>query len=140
MKGHDAAYVSAVIVRDGHVLLLKRAPNKRLLPGCWDPCSGRIEPGETPQQAVVREALEETGLRVEPCRVIDTFHIQDAPGQPDSTGLTFLCRAPHGDVRLSCEHTEARWVPLDDGFESYEMAIGLRDVLNALANEPKTCR
>ena len=123
--------VSAVIKRGDTVLLLKRSPEQEHAPGLWDPCSGRVESGETPKQAVVREAREETGLKVEPLRVIDTFHFLRGPQKEQSIGITFLCRADVGDVVLSHEHTEARWVTVDN-LDDYEMADGLKEVLITL--------
>lgn len=126
--------VTAVIVRDGHVLLLKRSPEQEHAPGLWDPCSGRIEHDETPEQAVVREAREETGLTVTPLRVIDTFHFLHGAQKQQSIGITFLCRANDANVVISAEHSEARWVKLGV-FDGFEMAEGLREVLDALTDE-----
>jgi len=55
--------VGAVIVReDGRVLLVKRGRPPRA--GAWSLPGGRIEAGEAPEAAIVREVLEETGLTV----------------------------------------------------------------------------
>ncbi|MBL4615778.1 MAG: NUDIX domain-containing protein [Magnetovibrio sp.] len=124
--------VTAVIVRDGHVLLLKRSLDQDHAPGLWDPCSGRIEYGETPEQAVVREAHEETGLSITPLRVIDTFHFERGAQKQQSIGITFLCRTTDAQVVISAEHSQARWVKLG-AFNGYKMAHGLREVLDALA-------
>ena len=136
MSAKFAVAVTAIIKRDDTVLLLKRSPEKAHLPGYWDPCSGRMESGETPEQAVVREAFEETGLDVTPVRVLDTFHFYYGPQQEEFVGMTFLCRPlchrGDGEVVLSAEHTEARWVKLGE-VDGYEMADGLKDVLDALA-------
>ena len=126
--------VTAVIVRDGRVLLMKRSASQAHAPGLWDPCSGRVECDETPDQAVIREAHEETGLIVEPLRVIDTFHFLRGPEREQSIGITFLCRTEDGEVLISPEHSEARWVKLGD-FDGLEMAEGLREVLEALAQD-----
>ena len=45
------------------MLVIRRGPLARL-PGYWSPPSGRVEPGESQQQTVVREMQEEVGLRV----------------------------------------------------------------------------
>jgi len=131
MNAKFGVHVSAVIVRGNSVLLLKRSPDKSHLPGYWDPCSGRMESGETPEQAVIREAREETGLTVEPLRVLDTFHFFYGPEQEECVGMTFLCRPGDGEVVLSSEHTEGRWVKLDD-VDGYQMADGLKEVLSTL--------
>jgi len=132
MSTKFAVAVTAIITRDDTVLLLKRSPDKSHLPGYWDPCSGRMESGETPEQAVIREAREETGLDVEPLCVLDTFHFFYGPESEEFVGMTFLCRPGNGDVVLSSEHTEARWVKLGE-LDGYEMADGLKEVLSVLA-------
>ena len=132
MSAKFAVAVTAIIVREDTVLLLKRSPDKEHLPGYWDPCSGRMESGETPEQAVIREAFEETGLNVEPLRVLDTFHFFYGLKREEFVGMTFLCRPGAGEVVLSTEHTEARWVKLGE-LDGYEMADGLNKVIRALA-------
>lgn len=51
-----------VLVRDGSVLLVRQ--RKESAHGLWSYPGGRIEPGETPEQAVVREVLEELGAEL----------------------------------------------------------------------------
>jgi 8-oxo-dGTP pyrophosphatase MutT (NUDIX family) len=60
----------AAIIRDadGGILLQLRSRNGR-----WGLPSGAIDPGETPEEAVVREVREETGLEVEPLRLLGVF-------------------------------------------------------------------
>jgi 8-oxo-dGTP diphosphatase len=57
--------VVAVLVSDGRVLVIRRGPGV-LNPGYWTPPSGRVEPGESQPEALVREAREELGLAVTP--------------------------------------------------------------------------
>lgn len=57
--------VVAVLVRDGRFLVIRRGPQVPR-PGYWMPLSGRVEPGETQPEAVVREVFEEVGLRAHP--------------------------------------------------------------------------
>ena len=57
--------VVPILRKDGRVLVIKRGPGV-ILPGYWCPPSGRIEPGETPQEAIVREVEEELGLSAKP--------------------------------------------------------------------------
>ena len=55
--------VVAVLLEQGRILVIRRAPQARL-PGYWAPPSGKIEPGESQPDAVVREVREEIGLEV----------------------------------------------------------------------------
>lgn len=57
--------VVGVIRRAGRVLVIQRGPGARL-PGYWTAPSGRIEPGESQAQTLVREMREELGLDVSP--------------------------------------------------------------------------
>jgi 8-oxo-dGTP pyrophosphatase MutT (NUDIX family) len=57
--------IVAVLRREGRVLAVRRGPTVPS-PGYWQPLSGKVEPGETQEQALVREVLEEVGLTVTP--------------------------------------------------------------------------
>jgi 8-oxo-dGTP diphosphatase len=57
--------VVAVLLRGDRVLVVRRGPAVDR-PGYWQPLSGKIEPGETQQEALVREVMEEVGLTVVP--------------------------------------------------------------------------
>ncbi|MEU0194471.1 NUDIX domain-containing protein [Streptomyces afghaniensis] len=57
--------IVAVLRRGDRVLAIRRGPAVAR-PGYWQPPSGKLEPGETQEQAVVREVREEVGLTVVP--------------------------------------------------------------------------
>ena len=57
---HSVSVAGAVIREDGRMLVIKRRDN-----GNWEPPGGVLELNETPQEGVVREVLEETGIHVE---------------------------------------------------------------------------
>jgi len=59
---------AAIIVQDGRVLMVRRAVGEGEL--LWQFPAGAIEAGESPEQAAVRETLEETGLKVEAASLI----------------------------------------------------------------------
>jgi 8-oxo-dGTP diphosphatase len=69
VSGYGIPCVGAVVT-DGHgrLLLIKRGHDPGA--GLWSLPGGRIEPGETDAEALVREMLEETGLTVEPGRLL----------------------------------------------------------------------
>lgn len=70
MESHKVSLAADGVVMDeqGHVLLIRENYGKRRygLPG------GRVDAGETPEEAVVREVREETGLEVAPSWLIGT--------------------------------------------------------------------
>jgi 8-oxo-dGTP diphosphatase len=115
------AGVGAVIVRDGpegrrQVLLIRRGQEP--LKGEWSLPGGAVELGETLEQAICREVLEETGLVVE---VVDTVQAFDRISQ-DDTGrvryhyvlIDFLCRIAGGSLACATDAAEARWAGADE--------------------------
>ena len=58
---HSVSVAAAIINQDGQLLAVRRRDN-----GHWEPPGGVLELDETIQAGLVREVLEETGLRVEP--------------------------------------------------------------------------
>lgn len=71
MNSPSTTAVVGVLHNDGRFLFIRRAEG---LPygGWWTPPSGRIEPGETPEHALIREMHEELGLNVRPIRQVWT--------------------------------------------------------------------
>lgn len=103
----------AVIVHDQAVLLIQRhdsTPDRWFLPG------GRLDPGETPAQAVVREVLEETGLQV---RVLKSLGQRTAlsPSKNREVDLYyFICEIlPGTPTQFTVQPEEiagCEWVPV----------------------------
>ncbi len=61
--------IVVVIMKGDKILLIERAP-RGLYSGYWAPVSGKVEPGESQEEAVVRESMEEVGLTVRPVRKV----------------------------------------------------------------------
>lgn len=90
----------------GQVLLQRRADDGRWgLPGGW------LDPGETPEQGVLREVREETGIEVEVVRLAAVIpKLAQLPSGPHSmVGLTYLCTAVGGELRADHEALEVAW-------------------------------
>ena len=109
--------VGAVVIDGSKVLLVRRGQEP--LKGEWSLPGGALELGETLQQGVVREVLEETGLNVVPAGIVEVL---DRITQDDSSGrvryhyvlVDFLCQVAGGTVRGSSDAEEARWVERDE--------------------------
>jgi len=98
----------ALIDADGRVLICKR-PQGKALAGLWEFPGGKVEPGETPEQCLIRELDEELGIEVaEAClapfvfasHLYETFHLL----MP-----LYLCRRWTGLVQAK-EHEALAWV------------------------------
>ena len=73
----------------------------------WEFPGGKIEPGETPEEAIVREIMEELDADIEPVKLIDTVEY-DYPGFHLSMAC-YLCRLKSENIVLK-EHEAARWL------------------------------
>jgi mutator protein MutT len=99
---------AAVIVRGGSVLLSQRSEGTHLA-GAWEFPGGKIEPGESPAEAVGREIREELGIGLEGIEPFRFAYHQYADARV--LLLTFLCR-PVGDPdRASIRW---KWVPFEE--------------------------
>lgn len=129
MHARHVAAVAVLIVRDGRVLALRRAPDKDAAPGVWEALSGRLEPGEDPFEAARREAREESGLDVAVEARPWTAYAADRAGEPM---LVVVYRAVpiSGALTLSHEHDAHAWLDAD-GFAA-------RSPLSALAEAVRT--
>ena len=65
MERKTVNVVAAMIEQNGRLLICRR-PEGKALAGMWEFAGGKIEPGETPEQALVRECREELGITVAP--------------------------------------------------------------------------
>jgi 8-oxo-dGTP diphosphatase len=118
--------VGAVVKDDrGRLLLIKRghAPGA----GLWSLPGGRIEPGETDAEALVREMREETGLVIDPGRLIGTVQ------RPARDGFVFDIRdyaatVTGGTLRPGDDAADARWMDASE-MESLPMTEGLVEAL-----------
>lgn len=98
--------VGAAIVRDGKVLCAQRGEGKALA-GAWEFPGGKIEPHETPEQALEREIREELLCQVEIGQKVNTASYTYDFGTVELT--VFICHLIAGEPRRT-EHKEFRWV------------------------------
>lgn len=109
--------VSVMVVSPSRerVLLLKRTEPRG---GLWQPVTGRVEDGERPDRAAVRELMEETGLElpVQPIDAPHAFALGGLEGDPKvMREYPFVARASDDAVvRLSDEHDAFEWVTPSD--------------------------
>jgi ADP-ribose pyrophosphatase YjhB (NUDIX family) len=117
--------VGAVVIDGTKVLLVRRGQEP--LKGEWSLPGGALELGETLQQGVVREVLEETGLIVVPDGVIE---ILDRITPDETAGrvryhyvlIDFVCHVIGGDLGCASDAEEVRWVERDQLQNGYRLA------------------
>lgn len=98
--------VVAAAIRRGNAVLATQRGYGEFKDG-WEFPGGKVEPGETPEQAVVREIREELGAVVRPEKLIATVEC-DYP-KFHLTLHCFLCTVAEGELRL-LEHEAAKWL------------------------------
>jgi 8-oxo-dGTP diphosphatase len=128
VSGVPIPVVCAIIERDGRVLLAQRPPHK-LLPLKWEFAGGKVEPGEEPAVAIVREIREELGCEIEVTRAIPAF-IHDY-GTVVIEMIPFVCRLRNGTCEPHPhEHVAIGWVE-PDKLLSYDLAAADLPVIAA---------
>ncbi len=95
-----------LIEREGKLLLLRRTHDP--FRDCWNLPAGYVEATESPAQAAVREAGEETGLRVEIDGLVDLYFFDD---DPRGNGILIVYRAHvvGGSLAASPEGDRPTW-------------------------------
>jgi 8-oxo-dGTP diphosphatase len=111
-----APSVFVAVLHQGCLLLVRRLDN-----GVWELPGGRVDVGETAEQAAVRETAEEAGVQVAVTGLAGLFtdprHVIRAPDGEVRQQFAVLFRArvvcgvPHGD---QSETSEAAWIPVED--------------------------
>lgn len=127
--------VKAVILHQGKFLLLEQMVEGEAhcdLPG------GRMEFGETPEQALHREISEETSLIVEIEKLLGCWWFFRKTDGDQVMCLTFVCRLAAGDVRVNPDASETiggfAWITKEEFLHTKGSACepSLRDLIAAL--------
>lgn len=129
--GSPMVGVGAIIFRDNNVLLVRRGKEPAL--GKWTIPGGLVELGESLEDAVKREVMEEVGLTVD---VKDLVVVLDRVF-PDSEGqieyhyvlLDFLCDAGPQEPHPASDVSECIFVPIDRFFD-YDLTEGTAEVIH----------
>lgn len=127
MPLHSVSVAGVVVRDDGRVLAIRRADN-----GTWEPPGGVLELDERPEDGVVREVLEETGIRVSVEHLTGVYKNMSR----GVVALVFRCRPVDGVERTSSESTAVEWLTSDEveKWMGEVYAVRVLDALDAAAN------
>ncbi|MCZ6892823.1 MAG: NUDIX domain-containing protein [Gammaproteobacteria bacterium] len=120
---------------NSRLLMLKRSLDAKLGPGRWGLPAGKIEAGETPEAAAMREMAEEIGPghEVELTRYVGPFRDTYYGGQFEIHLFQFNWTG--GSIVLNHEHTEYAWVGRGE-FRDYEVMDGIDEDIAILGIWP----
>jgi 8-oxo-dGTP diphosphatase len=107
--------VNGLLMRDGRVLMARRAQNRKAYPGRWSFPGGHVETGETLDDALIRECREE--IKISPTKFRFVISIPD-PNVPDSDPAVYHMYAVKEWVggepeSIGDEHTALEWFAFD---------------------------
>ncbi|MDQ3674853.1 MAG: Flp pilus assembly complex ATPase component TadA [Gemmatimonadota bacterium] len=134
-----AGVVEVYVIRrnggDWRVLTLKRASDTKR-PDSWEAVYGKIDSGEQPERAAVREVREETGLEIEALYnlTVNSFYLHAT--RTVQMAIAFVGFVDDSaSITLGAEHQEFEWLSLDDACERFtwpRAAHALRDARHLL--------
>jgi 8-oxo-dGTP diphosphatase len=138
-----------IIKRGNDLLLLKRASDNKLWPSHWHCVTGKVEVGESPYEAIVREAQEEVGIVVSNLEFITVVSVDEpsilSKGERFyGLELVFLYNVREYDMPFNREpskHSDIRWFNIDKlpdkiipgvkvGIDNYRLGIKYSDYRN----------
>jgi len=109
--------VSAVTFYDSKVLLLRRSLGEKFLPGAWGLPAGKIQYGEKPDQAALRELYEEAGIRGRVRQNVGTiwFESEYQDREVQHIQFNFEIQADSSSVKLiDGSNMDYRWIALSE--------------------------
>jgi 8-oxo-dGTP diphosphatase len=96
---------------EGRVLMARRPAGKQHA-GLWEFPGGKVEAGETPKAALMRELREELGVEIEP-EALAPVTFSESPGDSHLVLLLYRCWSWRGEAR-ALDAAEIRWVQVGD--------------------------
>ena len=84
--------VKAVVLKDNRFLIIKRGTNEDVYAEQWDIPGGKVDFGENPTEALKREVMEETGIKVEIIKPLDVWTFFKDGGDTQVIGCCLLTK------------------------------------------------
>lgn len=140
----ERASAKGIVILDNKKILILRIQNGCGGEGKWDLPGGGIEPGESPEDALIREVKEETDLRIIPGSIV-SLNITKKFIVPEN-GIRakwkfYRCKVFDGNIILhpshwkklqgQSEHNDARWVSDPRELDTIQMADQMKSVLKS---------
>ena len=120
--------VAGLVTNDDGDILLINSPRRG-----WEYPGGMVEPGETFQEALIREIREEAGVEVE----ITSFIGLCKNIEKDVVNIDFSCSYLRGELATSNESSEVMWVKKEDALDMVTFPLTRKRLQNMLSESDK---
>ena len=114
--------VAAILEKEDKILIAKKREGKPLA-GLWEFPGGKIEEGETPEESLIRELMEEMNIKVRVNEYVGESIYDYGDGKVISL-KGFTAEIIEGDIKLT-DHDEYKWVTLE---EIYDYKVAPADI------------
>ena len=124
--------VAAALIWDGNKFMICQRPAHKARGLLWEFVGGKVEPGETREQALIRECREELAVTVSVGQVfMDVVH-----EYPDLLVHLTLFNAVIADgIPQKLEHNDIRWITVDE-IPNYDFCPADEEILRRLMGQP----
>jgi 8-oxo-dGTP diphosphatase len=119
-------FTTGVVLNRGRLLILKRKDDDDSYPGVWDCVGGHFEEGESAEECMHREAMEESGQPMEIVKLGPLIEYLDAYGR--AVAVPFILRPDPKKEIVPSEHSEYRWIRPSE-VKDYEIVPDLAKAL-----------
>jgi 8-oxo-dGTP diphosphatase len=129
-QGIQGFSVGGVILKEGKILFLRR-PVGEFMPGIYELPSGKVDKGEALDDALRREVLEETGLKVK--KIVEYIWSFDylVKSRLRVRQFNFLIRVEESfDVKLS-EHDDYKWISKEE-LNNYNITENVKRIVSSV--------
>ncbi len=127
--------VAAALTNEAGEILLQIRPEGRSMAGLWEFPGGKVEAGESPESALVRELKEELGVEIDPANLMPFSFASEPLGDRHLLLMLYLCNRWQGDPQ-PLESPELRWVHPRD-MDQLPMPPADKPLVRALQKRPK---
>jgi 8-oxo-dGTP diphosphatase len=125
--------VAAALVHENGRILLQRRPEGRSMAGLWEFPGGKLEDGETPEAALVRELAEELAITIDGANLIPACFASASVGDRPLLLMLYICTVWEGEP-VAVESPELGWFSISEmgGLPMPPADIPLIDLLKKL--------
>jgi len=129
IKDDSRIAVKALILFKDKYLLLLRNSKEDICPLEWDLPGGKIESGETINEALIREVKEETGIDISSSKIVPIKNWEIEKRGINIGGTDFLCILNNfpQEIRLSAEHIRAEWLSREKIISNKEISVWIKE-------------